>query len=1080
MTEPPTTCAPVDPDSATASRTAVHGSTTAVGEPAEHGPAPPAEPAADRIGRWRILGPLGQGGMGDVVRASGPDGQIVALKRCRDRRPSHIAALRREAEALAAFDHPGIVRLIERGEHDGLPWYAMACVDGPTLHGADAALPLTQRIAVMVRVCEALAAMHRRGAVHRDVKPRNIVLGPDGPVLIDFGLVLRIGGERAGDHGWARDGAREAPDGAGTEGYRAPEQAAGHFVDGRADLFAVGRIIAPWLDGGSPPALVELVAALHAEIPTARPVDAAHVAVRLAPFAGLDADAVAARTAGAPSLLRAPLCGRTRELRRIDAALERARNGAFAALVLAGPSGIGKTRLMLEAASRSVDFRVVVGECRAVGDGLLDGFGGLLQYAVDRCRGDRRRTLATFGPHGPTLTPFAPAIGALPGQTTGVPLGPQSADEVGEAIAHVARALAARRPLLLLLDDLHWADALTASALTRLRAEQAPICVLASVRPEVPATPIAALLADPTVEQVPLGPLSDDGATALVGGLLGWHAPPAALVERAVARAEGNPLFVAEWLRSAMRAGYLRSSPAEGWSLAADAPPELRPAPIAALMRARLASLPADLEAAVHALAVLGRSAPLERVQALVADADPTRLSGLEDRAVCRVRDGRLRFEHDLLRAVAHADLPAAERRRLHGAAAADLEVRPLDDAYATARAVAHHLLGAGRPTAAGEALCRAARVAERRWALDDAIDAWRHAVDLLDGAAAVRARLDLGECLMRQGRRSEAAVVQRRAADDAHAMGDAALEADAWGILGRSLEFTDRLDEAHDALLRSLALYEGLDDDLGLARARTRLALYLQHQGRLAEAAVLHDEALAAARRLGDPFRLAVACNNAATLAGDRGRYVEACDRLDEALAAMARIDRPTVALIIRGHRAYALHRAGRLTAAVAAFEGCIADLEQAQMRPHLAMALIRRAALRRHTGHDPHAGLADLDRAADLLADVQDALAHGSLACERGHHLLWLGRDVADALNRATDCFARLRITAESELLAGWMLRWLVEAVEAARAGRPLLRGQVPETVFPAVRRALAAATLDGGGPDLHDARPWDASKN
>jgi eukaryotic-like serine/threonine-protein kinase len=198
--------------------------------------------AGDRIGRFRILRELGRGGFGAVYEVEDTElGRHVALKTLRPRRTGQELSadwVKREAEAVARLDHPGIVTLHDVGMSDGSPYLVMELLHGETLAQRLAREPFPPGEAVRVaqEVARGLAHAHSRGILHRDLKPANVFLCDDGRVkLLDFGLAHLLG---AGDHA-----------GAGTPGYMAPEQARGEEVDARADVFSAAVTLRESLTG---------------------------------------------------------------------------------------------------------------------------------------------------------------------------------------------------------------------------------------------------------------------------------------------------------------------------------------------------------------------------------------------------------------------------------------------------------------------------------------------------------------------------------------------------------------------------------------------------------------------------------------------------------------------------------------------------------------------------------------------------------------------------------------------------------------------------------------------------------------
>ncbi|MCB1008069.1 MAG: serine/threonine protein kinase, partial [Acidobacteria bacterium] len=154
-------------------------------------------PVGQRIGDWRIVAPLGRGGMGEVFVAERADGAYrkrAALKRLRRGLDTEALVRRflRERQILATLDHPGIARLLDGGvAQDGRPFFVLELVDGePITTWADARqLDAPARLRLFLDVCAAVEAAHRRLVVHRDLKPSNVLVDREGRVrLLDFGV----------------------------------------------------------------------------------------------------------------------------------------------------------------------------------------------------------------------------------------------------------------------------------------------------------------------------------------------------------------------------------------------------------------------------------------------------------------------------------------------------------------------------------------------------------------------------------------------------------------------------------------------------------------------------------------------------------------------------------------------------------------------------------------------------------------------------------------------------------------------------------------------------------------------------
>ena len=202
--------------------------------------------------RYRVLEPLGRGGMGTVYLAE--DRLLerrVALKvlHVEDLGDDGVARMLAEAKTLAKLEHPGIVPVHDLGRlADGRVYYAMKQVRGERLDRHAGAMPVAERLRLFLKLCEAVAFAHAAGVLHLDLKPSNVMVGEFGEVLIlDWGIARRRDAAGAGAV-------------AGTPAFMAPEQAEGSDVDERADVFALGATLRFLLGGRAPQALAAVCA----------------------------------------------------------------------------------------------------------------------------------------------------------------------------------------------------------------------------------------------------------------------------------------------------------------------------------------------------------------------------------------------------------------------------------------------------------------------------------------------------------------------------------------------------------------------------------------------------------------------------------------------------------------------------------------------------------------------------------------------------------------------------------------------------------------------------------------------------
>lgn len=216
--------------------------------------------AGSRLGPYEIVSPLGAGGMGEVWRAHDARlGRSVAIKVLPQTFASdaeRLARFRREAQVLAALNHPHIAAIYGLEESSGVEALVLELVEGDTLAEklARGPLPMDEGLSIAHQIAEALEAAHERGIVHRDLKPANVKLTPDGKVkVLDFGLAKALAGDSSSPDvsrsPTITAAATQAGVVIGTAAYMSPEQARGRSVDKRADIWAFGATFWEMLTG---------------------------------------------------------------------------------------------------------------------------------------------------------------------------------------------------------------------------------------------------------------------------------------------------------------------------------------------------------------------------------------------------------------------------------------------------------------------------------------------------------------------------------------------------------------------------------------------------------------------------------------------------------------------------------------------------------------------------------------------------------------------------------------------------------------------------------------------------------------
>jgi len=213
-----------------------------------------------RLGAYQVQARLGEGGMGEVYRARdtklGRDVAIKILPREFTSDPERLARFEREARMLAALNHPNIGSIYGLEDVDGIRALVLELVEGETLAEriARGPIPLKDALPIARQITEALATAHDKGIVHRDLKPGNVALTRDGnPKVLDFGLAKSSASDDpTGDGSQAPTitiGATRGGVVLGTAAYMSPEQARGHAVDTRTDVWAFGCVLFEMLTG---------------------------------------------------------------------------------------------------------------------------------------------------------------------------------------------------------------------------------------------------------------------------------------------------------------------------------------------------------------------------------------------------------------------------------------------------------------------------------------------------------------------------------------------------------------------------------------------------------------------------------------------------------------------------------------------------------------------------------------------------------------------------------------------------------------------------------------------------------------
>jgi predicted ATPase len=589
--------------------------------PLEHDARPGVLP---EVAGYEVLGVLGRGSKGMVYQARQRSlDRPVALKVLSEefaRDPVWLERFRREARTASALNHPHICTIYDTGESGGRPFLSMELIEGQTLEAlAGQPQPVEELVRLIGQAARALAAAHAAGVVHRDVKPANLMVRHDGIVkVLDFGLARRLPAEPTQD---SAHGTKDTDPGTrvGTVRYLSPEQARAEPVGAASDIFSLGLVLYELATGRHPfpadsdasilhaitaqapvppgrlnpevPAGLEaLIQRMLAKDPRLRPM-AAEVDAALTELTGPPAS----RSAGKPpGPGKRPTVGRQQERAALRAAYESAAAGRGLLACVTGEPGLGKTTLvedfLAELAAGPRPPAVARGRCseRLAGAEaylpVLEALESVLRGAGDTSAALwMKRVAPTWYAQLAPLTAQDPALAPGLAGSKGASQ-ERRKRELDVFFDEVSRL----RPLVLFLDDVHWADASTVDLLAYLGRHLAArrLLVVVTYRPTDlalsghPFGPFQLELEGRGLcREIPLGFLDRADVDRYLALRFPGHAFPPELAALLHRRTEGNPLFLVDLLQYLCDRGVLVATGGR-WALAGEVPDLQRELPL--------------------------------------------------------------------------------------------------------------------------------------------------------------------------------------------------------------------------------------------------------------------------------------------------------------------------------------------------------------------------------------------------------------------------------------------------------------------------------------------------------------------
>ncbi len=886
------------------------------------GPAPEPEARTLCGGRYRVLRFLGEGGRKLVYLAE--DTQLhreVAVAACKsdglDR--SALARTRREAEAMARLsDHPNIVPIYDIVEDDEL-YLVSQYMPGGDLDGLLAAtdnrqLPVPDTVRIATEVARALEHAHANRFVHRDVKPGNVWLAPDGTAKLgDFGLAMASDNQQLTKEGTM----------IGTVAYMSPEQGLGRPATARSDIYSLGALVYELLCGGPPfsgedsaavisqhvsrtpvrptwhredvPRVLEnLVLKMLEKDPAQRPESAADVRATLEAITS-SASVAEPDTAAAAldRLSEGTFLGREAETQELRATVDGAIAGRGRIAMVVGEQGIGKTRLAGEIETYSELRGAVVLWGRCTESEGAPSYWPWIQAIRSYVRTtDPEIVRSELGSGASDIAQIVSEVASSDGVDAPEP---QSLDveqarfRLFDSVTGFLINAARRTPVVIVLDDLHVADAPSLLLLRFLSAEiaNARLLVLGTYRDTdlAPDHPLheteAAVRRDRGYARIALHGLTEGHVKALVeeAAHQTLEMPDElALVKAVYAQSEGNPYFTQEIIRHLVESGTIYQE-GDRWISDAKRIEDLGiPQGIRAAVSRRLEALSQDCRALLTTAAVIGREfrlSVLEPVSELEHAVLMERLGEALDAAIVVPAPdevGRYTFAHGATRDALY-EAPGRQRRiELHRQVAETLEEIYEDRIESHLGELAHHFAAAAEAGVADKAADYSWWAGERAaqvYAYEDAVEHLRRAIALFaagddDLTRRCELLLALGDALWRAGDTEKARETFVAAADLAKELslpeqyGRAAL---GYGGGAGGFSVANQAEEQLIGLLRTALAMLPERDSVLRVRLTARLAVELHYySGDPREPEALSRQAVEMADRIGDARLLLLA----------------------------------------------------------------------------------------------------------------------------------------------------------------------------------------------------------------------------
>ena len=868
-------------------------------------------------GRYSVLKKFGEGGKGIVYKARDTAlNRVVAIKMLKNPVTTGEAYTRfmTEAQSVAKLNHPNIVGIYDIGKEDGKQFFVLEFVEGHDLRDLIETYPegrcdIPTVLRIGIDVCNALQYAHSQGILHRDVKPENIKITPEGVAkLMDFGLARMVGQPRQTQEGVI----------VGTVAYVAPEIALGKGADARSDLYSLGAVLYEAVTGkppfpgedpvkiifshihdypvspdrsnpNVPNALAECIMKLLEKDPEKRYQSAADLLTALRDVAEESLrEAVlpvqkpilivpSPRPAGRKEI---QLIDRVEEMNQLREAVDRTFRGEGGLLFLRGEPGIGKTRLTRElgAYARLRGMNVLYGRCPA----LLTMTGippyilwseVIRDYLQASAPEQLYRVIGFYPAEVSKLVPeLRQKVGAIP---QSIQIDPEhERDRLFEAVSQFITNVSKETPLLVVLDDLQWTDQsslLLMHYLARGASRERLLLVGAYRDNEVdekhPLSPVLTELnRERLLQSVPLKRMSLNDISEMIKQILEQDDVPKEFCELVYQKTGGNPFFVEEVIRS-LKEEQLVFREGNRWKIKEVSRIEF-PETVKGVVKARIGRLDDECRNLLSMASFIGYDFTSEALRGATGF-EEGKLIELLGRILktgqikARVVRGEdvCSFADAIVRDVVHEEVNPLMHRRLHhvvGSALEKVYANKIDDHLAE---LAYQFLEGNDREKALDYFLKAGEKAQKTYAHGEAFSHIQHALELLEEKEG---RLEekvsmierLGDLKAWMGQTAACMELWNRSLTLRSQLGDekgvaklhAKMAYELWAVVGDK----DKASEHHRMALEIL---EKRPESLELARLYQDISHMIWRSGKgAAEALPYAQKAFELAERLNDP----------------------------------------------------------------------------------------------------------------------------------------------------------------------------------------------------------------------------------